>query len=48
MFREEGSFMFEWGLLLLFYLLLVCCLGWVVCVGAGGVVDWVCVLFFRV
>lgn len=40
-----GVILFERGFLLLFFLTVLCIVGWVVCVRAGGVVVWMCVLF---
>ena len=40
-----GNILFERGLLLLFLLGVLCFVGRVVCVGASGVMVWVCVLF---
>ena len=44
-YASMGNIMFGRGLLLLFFLQVVCCVGWVVRVGASGVVVWVCVQF---
>ncbi len=44
-YASMGNILIGRGLILLFFLQVVCCVGWVVCVGASGVVVWVCVLF---